>query len=101
MPTTGVQTTYAISSPSFSVEKKVGTFISTVLRTESAVVTMESHLKKRKKLRMEKTKMRRIERARAKVNGIVIVQPINIKTLIRTGRDCQMMVICRRLSDNF
>ena len=48
---------------------------------------------------MTKTKVRRIEKVRAKMNGIIIVQRINIKTLLRIGRDCQMMVICRRLSE--
>ena len=48
---------------------------------------------------MTKTKVRRIEKVRAKTNGIIIVQQINIKTLLRMGRDCQMMVICRCLSD--
>ena len=48
---------------------------------------------------MTKTKVRRIEKVRAKINGIVIVQPIDIKTLLRMGRDCEMMVICRRLSE--
>ena len=45
---------------------------------------------------MTKTKVRRIEKVRAKRNGIIIVQGISIKTLLRMGRDCQMMIICRR-----
>ena len=48
---------------------------------------------------MTKTKARRIKQVRAKTNGIIIVQRINIKTLLRMGRDCQMMAICRRLSE--
>ena len=30
---------------------------------------------------------------------MIIVPQINIKTLLRMGRDCQMMVICRRFSE--
>ena len=76
----------------------MGTFISPILMYESSVVSMEYHLMKRNKPGMTKTKVRRIEKVRAKMNGIIIVQRINIKTLLRMGRDCQMMVICRRLS---
>ena len=46
-----------------------------------------------------KTKVIRIKKVRDKMSGIIIVQWINIKTLFRMGRDCQMMVICRRLSE--
>ena len=35
-------------------------------------MTMESHLKNRKKLRMAKIKMRRVGRAIAELNGIII-----------------------------
>ena len=44
----------------FFRRKKISTFISAVLRTESLVVTMESHLKKRE-LRMAKTKRKKQE----------------------------------------
>ena len=54
---------------------------------------------------MTKSKVRRIKQVRANKNGIIIVQQIKVKTLLRMGRDCQVMVICRRLSeitrDNF
>ena len=58
---------------------------------------MEAHLLNRNKPGITKTKVGRIEKVRAKRNGIIIVQRINIKTLLRMGRDCQMMVICQRL----
>ena len=64
-------------------------------------MTMEIHLPHRIKAGMIKTKARRIAKVRAKMNGIIIDQRINIKTLLRIGRDCQIMVICRRLSENF
>ena len=48
---------------------------------------------------MAKTNMRRIGKVRVKRNGIIIVQRINIKTLLKMGRDGQMMVICRRFSE--
>ena len=48
---------------------------------------------------MANAKVRRIEKVTAKRNGIIIVKGINIKTLFRMGRDCQMMVICRRLCE--
>jgi len=60
---------------------------------------MESHLNDKNKPGMTKTNVRRIENVRAKRNGIIIVQRINTKTLLGMGRDWQMMVICRRLSE--
>ena len=60
--------------------------------------SMEVHLTNRNKPGMTKTKARRMEKVRIKMNGIIIVQPINIKTLLRMGKDCHMRVICRRLS---
>ena len=48
---------------------------------------------------MTNTKVRRIEKVRAKRNGIIIVEQINIKIFVRMERDCQMMVIRRCLSD--
>ena len=38
---------------------------------------------------MAKTKVRRVEKVRDKMNGIIIVPRINIKTLLRIGRDCK------------
>ena len=46
---------------------------------------------------MAKTKARRIEKVIVKINGIIIVPRINMKTLHRIGRDCKK-VICRRPS---
>ena len=46
---------------------------------------------------MTKAKVRRIEKIKAKRNRIIIIEGINIKTLLGMGRDCQMSVICRRL----
>ena len=63
------------------------------LALKSLVISMDLHLKIRNKVGMTKSKARRIEKVRAKRNGIIIVQQINIKTLLRMGRDCQMMVI--------
>ena len=65
---------------------------------KSWVASMETHLTNRNKPGMTKTEVRRIVRTRAKRNGIIIDQLINIKNLIRMGMDCQilMMVICRR-----
>ena len=40
-----------------------------------------------------------IKKVRAKRNRIIIVKGINIKILLRMGRDCQKMVICRCLSE--
>ena len=54
---------------------------------------MEIHLKIINEAGMTKAKMRRIEIVRAKTNGIVIIQGINITTLPRMGRDCQTVVI--------
>ena len=48
---------------------------------------------------MTKTEVIRIEKTSAMRNGIIIVQSINIKNLLRMVRDGQMMVICRRLSE--
>ena len=67
----------------------------------SSAKAMEDHLTTRNKPGMTKTKVRRIEKVRAKRNGIITVQRINIDTLLGIGRDCQMVVICRRLSENF
>ena len=97
-PTKGIQKIYAISSPSSPVEKKVGTFISPTLKSESYVENMDNHRANRNKPGMKKIKVRRIENVTAIMNGIVIVQHINIKILFRMGRDCQMKVICRRFS---
>ena len=61
---------------------------------------MEIHLKIRSEAGMTKSKMRKMKKKRTKRIGIIIVQRINIKTLPRVGRvgrDCQKMVICRRL----
>ena len=44
---------------------------------------------------MEKTEVRRIGKVRAKMNGIIIVPRIDIKSRLGIGRDCKM-VICRR-----
>ena len=59
----------------------------------------EGSLKSRNKPGMAKTNVRRIGKVRAKRNGIIIAQQINIKTLLKMGRGCQMMVICRRFSE--
>ena len=61
-------------------------------RKSAVVLIMDIHLQIRN-VGMTKIKARRIEKARAKRNGIIIIQRINIKTLFRMGRDCQMMVI--------
>ena len=76
----------------------MGTLISPV--STLAVASMDTHLKNRNKAGMTKSKVRKIEKVIAKRNGIIIVQRINIKTLLRMERDCQMTVICRRLSEN-
>ena len=55
---------------------------------------MDNHLANRNKLGMTKTKMRRIGKVRATMNGIVIVETINIKTLVKMGRDRQTKVVC-------
>ena len=68
---------------------------------KSLVSPMEIHLKIRNKPGMTKTKVIKIAKVRMKRNGIIIVPRINIKTLLRKGGDCQMMIICRRLSENF
>ena len=60
---------------------------------------MEHHLRNKNKAAMTKSKTRTIGKARTKRNGIIIVQRINFKTLLRIGRDCQVMVICRHLSE--
>ena len=60
---------------------------------------MEPNLKSRNRPGIAKTNMRRIGKVRAKRNGIIIVQQINIKTLRKMGRDSQMMIICRRFSE--
>ena len=70
----------------------MGTFISPVLKF--SVISMETHLYNRNKPGMTKTKVRRIGKVRAKRNGIIIIEGISIKTLLRMGRDCQMMVTC-------
>ena len=44
---------------------------------------------------MTKAKVRTIEKMRARRNGIIIVKGINIKTLLKMGRGCQMKVIFR------
>ena len=62
---------------------------------------MEIHLMDRNKPGMTNTKVRRIEKVRAKRNGIIIVQQIDIKTFHRMEKDCQMIVICRQLSEIF
>ena len=89
-----IQKIYANPYPSFSVEKKVGTFISPTSKSESCVVNMDNHLANRNKLGMTKTKMRRIGKVRATINGIVIVETINIKTLLKMGQDRQTKVVC-------
>ena len=55
--------------------------------------SVENHLKNKNIIGIAKTKMGRIEKLRAKMNGIIIVPRINIKTWFRIGRDCKM-VIC-------
>ena len=40
---------------------------------------------------MAKTKVRRVEKVRATMNGIINVPRINIKALLRIGRDCKMV----------
>ena len=41
---------------------------------------------------MAKTKVRRIEKVRTKINGIIIVPRIDIKTRLGIGRDCKMVI---------
>ena len=60
---------------------------------------MENHLNNRDKLGMTNTKVRRMEKVRAKITGIIIIASINIKSLLRMGKDCQMTVNCRHLSE--
>ena len=48
---------------------------------------------------MTKTKVRRIEKVSARRNEAIIVKGINIKTLLKMLRDCQMMVNFRRQSE--
>ena len=72
------------------------TFISPV--SGSFAPVKDNHLLNMNKPVMAKTNMRSIEKVRVKRNGIIIVQRINIKTLPKIGRDCQMMVICRCFS---
>jgi hypothetical protein len=50
---------------------------------------------------MTKTKVRRMEKVSGRRNGVIIVNGINIKTLLKMGRGCQMMVIFRREYENF
>ena len=66
---------------------------------ESLVEIMVPHLTNRNKPGMTKIKVRKIEKLRAKINGIVIIQRITVKTLLRMGRDCQMMTVCRSLPE--
>ena len=95
-PTTGIQMRRAtIPSESESVPKKVGTFISPTSTSESSVANTANHLMHKTIPEMVKTRVRRIEKVRAKMNGIIIVPRNNIKTWLRKGRDCTM-VICRR-----
>ena len=72
----------------------MSTFISPIMKFESLVEIMVPHLTNRNKPGMTKTKVRRIEKMRAKMNGIIIIQRITITALLRMGRDCQMMMIC-------
>ena len=61
---------------------------------------MEIHLLIRNMVGMTKTsKVSRMGIMIAKRHGIIIVKEIDIKTLPRMERDCQMGVICRRLSE--
>ena len=55
-------------------------------------MNMEDHLKHMIIPGMAKTKMRGIEKVRAKVNGIIIVPRIDIKTWLRIGRDCKTVI---------
>ena len=66
---------------------------------DSSAPTKEIHLKNRNKPVIAKTNMRRMIKVRAKRNGIIIIQQINIQTLLKMGMDCEMIVICRRLSE--
>ena len=59
----------------------MGTFISPILKSESLVVIIETHLNKKNEPGMTITKERRIENERAKMTGMIIVQWINIMTL--------------------
>ena len=68
---------------------------------KSSVASIEIHLMSMNKPGMSKIEVRKLRKERAKRNGIIIVQRINIETLLRMGRDCQMTVICRRLSNKF
>ena len=55
-------------------------------------MSMENHLMHRYIPGMAKTKVRRRENVRVKMNGIIIVPKINIKTLFRIGRDRKSVV---------
>jgi hypothetical protein len=59
--------------------KKIGTLISPILMSVSLVETMESHLTYRNKPGMEKTKVRRIKKVIAKMNGIMMDRWSGIK----------------------
>ena len=60
---------------------------------------MEIHLQIKNTAGPRINEVRRIGKVRAKINGIIIVQRMNIKTLPRMGRDFQMRGNCRRLSE--
>ena len=96
-PTTDRQNNVPTSS--FDEQKKVGTFMSPSLKYVSSVVKMEIHLTYRNTQGITKTKVEKMAKVIAIINGIIIVQRINIRTLHRKGRDCQVMDICRHLSE--
>ena len=95
-PTMGIQKKNAVTS--------LATFMKNLLiplkapprpRWTHESLNMTIHLKDKSKLRMTKTMERKIEKVRAKMNGITIIQQINIKILLRMGRGRQMVVsIC-------
>ena len=58
------------------------------LRQFFQTVTLRVGSRPPDKAGMTKSKVRRIEKARAKRNGIIIIQRIDIKTLLKMGRDC-------------
>ena len=92
-PTTG-KINNAGAGSSFFMEEKVDTFISSMLMfSESTLPSISAHLNNRNKAGMTKTKVRRMEKVSARRNGIIIVKGIDIKTLLKMGRGCQMMVI--------
>ena len=86
------------NTPMKMLGQKVGTFISPVLRKSESVVSMNVHLENRDKAGKTKTRVRRKKTVTEKRNGIIMMEGTNNKTLLRMGRDFQMVVICRRRS---